>query len=1731
MKQFQSLGAFLALSTSSLLAAEPPVPFLAPATTTGEEAAGFVPAAANEQGAPAAEEKSDTKGGAGALPADLTINLITNRAEDAKTKAVTVTQDKRLVINVAGFPILFHKETWDSNGALIKADSLGARGVGANFVRATFASPGSHIQTGPKQSQRILSLRYLAGAAASGDDAAKSLLVFDVLDFIALKKQPFNPAADAPVARLVIRMAGTKDGWQRWLLSTDEGISFANVPLGHVLDKDAISGREEAVWLMGHPAEIPADANAARLVKPLPLVADLPGAVWYGAGKKGANLAGYVVFSPATVSSVMAGGWSEDGPPALSCASQASDLRFMTRETKDFGRPEAELAAFAKELPKLSQDLDKTSFALPLEAEGLALEARKRAFVERLLADAPALEAASAEAKPAADRIRAALESYDRALAALKAAKSEPERLNAEVPAVLALAGIEDSIAPLAKIWADAGGVDTPAGKTASAPSAAVSPLPPDGRFSTEVPSYGPETTKWLGDKPPGKKLSVLVIYGAPGYWHQHGRKMVEIKRALNLDMEYARSYESLFGGRRVDEERLRKLLASRRWDVILDWNVQPYGPDDNINLLPPDIRAQIYRAVMDDGTGLLLISPKTAPEFLRADRLQPAAGQQTFAGLALTGRVPRHSMVDGKGTALEAEQNFADRYFALYKAGRGVVIAVDPRDRKAPKTVSVSTAPGTLNVSEMVPWGPGNKVDGDYFHAEMARMLLLAAGREPGVTFTKAPPLLTAAPGTTASVKEAWGIRCKAGAQGLKATVRLRGLDGKVLSEKTQDVALKNGEGEIPLTLPDLGAGTYYADLFLDSDRGRENFGYAAILVPEVVKTNLRLEPALGKPMDQNPSKPPTAEYWSEAIKPGDPITGSVTVTNPPAGAAARRVRISLVDEFDRVLATQTSDLPPDGVVAFSLPTTDLDRIPLRVEVQSLDADGRVLGSAMGEFCLQQTHRDRFQVSLSGFSTDPWWLWTHRAIWQQGVTMIPDGFTGSRANLGANLFSGMANLKGNFRGQRVQQAISKAALQQQTMDPVTRVRSFVPAPWNDPQAFEEVLDLTDHIWDTTRRFPTPVSVLYDEGMLVCADTSEPGMKAWQEWLRAEYHGDIAALNREWNSPFTKFEEITQTTGQMNKELLGDHMEVTAITDGNYARWMDRQLFANHNYANLILDGFTRRARKTDPDARIGLSGTFGFYHLGIDYDVWLKKSGFWTPYGGPGSPVMDLIRSNRPAGYMYSYWIGYSNSTQLPLIWDMVFQEANAVWWFTLADDGPRTLGWLGRNDVPYEVRQKMIDQGILPLRRGLGDLLIRLKGASDPIALYYSPQVYLANGEKFHPRATGPGIGKEFVIPAINVSGAVLSANGAIALIRDSQREFLYLTKKRVLDGDLEKLGTKLLFLPLAQPLGDDDAAALRKFAEAGGIVVADLRPGVLSGRGRPVTGSPVDQLFGIKRTGPGKAQEITFSGPVQLGGQSVNLTLEKAKADAEIAAAGASVGATADGVPLVLFNKVGKGGFCLLNFGFDRYSPVRKDPASGAAWRDLFAALGQAAALPPPMADVKDKTGANPLCRLKVWEKGGLKLYGMLDGEGSGSITLPQAAWLFDLRRGPLGKTDKAPVDLFAADTPQFIAAYAFDPGDPVVKASTTSAKAGETVRFDLSMAGAPAGDETLFSYHTRLLNPKGEWVDVIPWSAQGTAGKASVAWRVAENDPEGEWTLEVKEITTGRTAKSTINKDPS
>ena len=107
-------------------------------------------------------------------------------------------------------------------------------------------------------------------------------------------------------------------------------------------------------------------------------------------------------------------------------------------------------------------------------------------------------------------------------------------------------------------------------------------------------------------------------------------------------------------------------------------------------------------------------------------------------------------------------------------------------------------------------------------------------------------------------------------------------------------------------------------------------------------------------------------------------------------------------------------------------------------------------------------------------------------------------------------------------------------------------------------------------------------------------------------------------------------------------------------------------------------------------------------------------------------------------------------------------------------------------------------------------------------------------------------------------------------------------------------------------------------------------------------------------------------------------------------------------------------------------------------------------------------------------------------------------------------------------------EFVAVYPYDPGAPAITASRPRATGGETVEFTLRMTGVPPNETGPFSYQTRMLDPSGKWVDIIPWSVQGIRGNAVVRVRFAYSDPAGKWTLQVREVTTGRTATAVVEK---
>ncbi len=1230
-------------------------------------------------------------------------------------------------------------------------------------------------------------------------------------------------------------------------------------------------------------------------------------------------------------------------------------------------------------------------------------------------------------------------------------------------------------------------------GSFVSRTEAADTPAPPIKWDPSEYllrPTELVPNTKWLGEKKYALgPLSVLVISGEFGSWEQHGRKWVELKRALNIDIEYAMAshFQAEKGGPAVDNARINNLLKSRKWDVIALYSMpMAHAENDPFELINKLTVKSITDLVEAGDSGLLIVSASVPEVVSTTANVAISSGHEVMAGLGLLGRAPRLTVAKWNS---KREMAYADDYVHLSGYGNGRAAIINQN------SIGVSGSGGVLmGRSEAEAVTAADRIDTDYFVAEFARVLMYAAGKDPEVLFTESPPGMIEVPfDSNKAVSGKWRLTAGGDPHDLTVSWRLRDLTGMQFSKGEKIFKEASGDIDVPFTLPTLPCGSYYLDVFIDSARGRENFGYSAVRVSAPCTTSVQLSRL--------------------AFEPDSPITGTVSTGNT---LPTDQIKISLWDgEQRRVAELALSGTTKD----FSFDTHDLHGIPHRIEAELLRGNRRA-GWSSTEVNLLHRRQDKFNVVLWGGPVGPYAYWTQKTIWRTGVTSIMD-VNGYLGNMTLVPFCG--NLTGKWRGEDYKGVdgtdLWKHIYRMNWEPGISLARTLMPEPWNDAAAWEEILGLTDNSWAIGTKQPVLVYNLYDEHEYYVGDTSKPGMTAYQSWLKEQYSNNLEDLNTEWDSKYKKWEEITDTLGQSDLKRQGDPWENKAREVGNYARWNDRQTFLKFNFNNLVLDGFTRRAKKFDPMARIGFEGSGGFggdcagIADGMVFDDLLASAGFYVPYDGLH---LELIRSLHLPGFIYGFWIGYQKSSE-PLVskaWRTVVNGAPAIWWWMLAGSG-EFHGWLARDDQPYpNGSEEVIRDCVKPLREGLGDLLINLEQQHDGIAVYYSNSAAQA--------------GSMIPDPKERVFGSALgSADNWHQVIEDCSFQWLYLSKERVLAGDLAKRGIKLLILPLIQPLGEDEVVEFGKFAAAGGTIVADLRPGVLSGHCRIINSGPADVLFGISRTGLGKPTAVTGDFVLPIGESKIPLSVKGVTSDANIKPTTATAHATSSGVPLLLSRTIGKGRAILLNANIESYGGERW--TEGHRWfRDFFKGLAGSLNIAPHLAVIPATGNDSTFSEATTWQKGGVSVYSIFEGGGEGIAKIPKKAHVFDWKKGSLGQIDQVKLEPLAGAHIQFLAAYPYDPGKPVITVSQPQIKGGETIEFKLSMSGVPADEIGIFSYHTRLISPSGEWIDVIPWSAQGAGGKATIRLRVAMNDPSGAWTLEVKEVTTRREVKATFNK---
>ena len=824
--------------------------------------------------------------------------------------------------------------------------------------------------------------------------------------------------------------------------------------------------------------------------------------------------------------------------------------------------------------------------------------------------------------------------------------------------------------------------------------------------------------------------------------------------------------------------------------------------------------------------------------------------------------------------------------------------------------------------------------------------------------------------------------------------------------------------------------------------------------------------------------------------IEQGETIHGSVTLRGAvPEGAA---LRVDLRDSYDRVLQRVDLLLGDEGTeYPFEYQADPFATILMRATA-TLSVGDEEVEVKEAEFTVPKRRHGRHNFVMWDAPLDVLGYYAVRQLREAGQDVF---------------------LRGSF-GKSKQpptlRALDASLVPYSTriLDPKDDDGYMKPVCWNDEPAVTEYVQQIVDNQSALREQGVFVYSLGDEGVTLGCCVHPACIAAYRDYLAAQY-GTIEALNASWGSEYASFDEV---------DLLDhtDNMEAAAA-DTSFPRWYDRQAFARYNLMQFS-GRFVEAYRGLDPQAITGFEGTGKF---GDDYDLILGINGFYGPYPGIGD---DIIRSAAPRSLVSSNWMGYSKTGDAicDAGWRMAMKGMSSIWYWMWSGIG----NWRGylRPTLDYWPMIQDLSEEMRPVRQGLGDLLLDSEMLHSGIAVFYSVPSALSH------RLEGGG---QFTDPHI-------THRTWTQLTYDLGLDVHYVTSRMLTDGVLDTGEFKALLLPMTQALAPEEAAAIRRFAEGGGTVIADVRPGIYDAHCKPMAPGVLDDLFGIERSGRDAGVEAPVALDTSLEGRQIRADLGSVRFDAEVeaGAAQALAGITADDgeAPALLVNSVGKGRAVLLNFQLPTADP--REPSAAAA-RELLTSLYAVSGAAAPVTVAAPDGGPLPLTETRVWRSGDALIFGLWRqmenawfGPKSGTIagkpvranvTLPSPQHVYDLRaKRYLGKITEIETQLRWGRA-SFYLALPYRIGELNVDLSSGRPQPGEVIDATLRL-DIPARAEETFAVHVEVLDPDGQ---EMLWGRQVVlleGGKGEVRIACAYGDKPGVWRIRATELFSNQTAEA-------
>ena len=324
------------------------------------------------------------------------------------------------------------------------------------------------------------------------------------------------------------------------------------------------------------------------------------------------------------------------------------------------------------------------------------------------------------------------------------------------------------------------------------------------------------------------------------------------------------------------------------------------------------------------------------------------------------------------------------------------------------------------------------------------------------------------------------------------------------------------------------------------------------------------------------------------------------------------------------------------------------------------------------------------------------------------------------------------------------------------------------------------------------------------------AGFSPSDLQAFRDFEKARY-GSIENLNTAWGSKYQSFDQV-------------EHLRMKdALDKKNYAAWMDHRAFVENTYAD-IHRFYSKIIKEYDPKAIVGAEGS----NSG-DLENTIRDLEFWGPYSDPLGN--ELVRSLGASKLRSLWWGGYVGShggrTSYPFnLWTPLLTGAvNGNAWFA----GNNCSEGLTSAGLGFAKYFKALLPHLDALKDGVAQLLISTPLKNDGIAILWS-----------HESDSASLIGTQFQNPKDSI-GTFMQFCYAKGL------QFDFVTPSMIAKDALKKY--KILFLFGASSLSDKTADSIKVFAEKGGVVVADVNPGVMDEFCHMREESVLAALFGVK------------------------------------------------------------------------------------------------------------------------------------------------------------------------------------------------------------------------------------------------------------------------------------------